>query len=112
MYITFSLNLLVYQYHVLDYNVGIPLVKPVGSKQQRPVTPPAQHVPEPKIEIIPPTSPTRVLDSNPFRTAPTASPALPRRSSTDNGATATLDVQTTLSKAKSLVSLYSIMYHY
>ena len=98
--------------HVFVYNIGIPLVKPVASKQQRPVTPPFQHVPEPKIEIIPPTSPTRTLDSNPFRTAPTASPALPRRDIRDNGATATLDVQTTLSKAKSLVSLYSIMYYY
>ena len=102
--------------HVLDYNVGVALVKPVPPKQQRPITPPpTQHVPEPKIEIIPPTSPTRLtrpLDSNPFRTAPTASPALPRRSSNDNGATATLDVQITLSKAKSLVSLYSITYYY
>ena len=78
--------------------------------KSRAQSPPPQIIPEMKFDLIP--SSTEHTDSNPFRTSNTASPLLPRRNPIDNTASGSnLQVQTTLPKAKSLVSIkiYGLM---
>lgn len=77
---------------------GESLVKSIEVSKPRATTPP-QIIPEMTFELIP-TSPV----DNPFRTSMVASPMLSRRTT---GATDySLDVQTILTKAKSLVSTF------
>ena len=89
--------------------LGTLLIKPVNN---RPLTP---SPPGPKMTIeVTPSSPTH-LDTNPFRTSdtpsPMPSPVLKHRgdSSMLGGASA-MEVQTNISKAKSLVSATTCTY--
>ena len=94
--------------------LGEPILKPIPlSSPRAPSPPPPQLIPEMTFDLLP-SSPKRSNDHNPFRSGHIPmSPMIQRHATQEQGPASddTLGIQTTLSKAKSLVSvLLSLCY--